>query len=89
MEPRLEYHGRIDHDRATGWPVTRRREEAENFRTEILNSKNATSVQTPVRTLGPVTYMYLRHSDVYIVCLAKNNPNVMMTFKFMTSVSEC
>ncbi|KAG1679636.1 hypothetical protein FOA52_006153 [Chlamydomonas sp. UWO 241] len=64
------------------------REIAEQFRTEILNSSNAVaaSIQTPVRTLGDVTFMYLRHSDIYIVCLAKGNPNVMLAFKFMTSL---
>jgi len=62
---------------------------AENFRTQILNSKD-TSVSThaPVRTLGSCTFMYLRHSDLYILMVTKNNANVMMAFKYMTSVSS-
>lgn len=65
-----------------------RRDMAENFRTQILNSKD-TSVGThaPVRTLGSCTFMYLRHSDLYILMVTKNNANVMMSFKYMTSVS--
>lgn len=63
------------------------REIAENFRTQILNSKDASSsIQTPVRTLGSCTFMYLRHSDIYILSISKNNPNVMLAFKFMTSL---
>ena len=31
---------------------------------------------------------YLRHADVYIVCLTRNNPNAMLAFKFMTSVRQ-
>lgn len=66
-----------------------RRDMAENFRTQILNSKGeSSSLQTPVRTLGSCTFMYLRHSDLYILMVTKNNANVMMAFKFMTSVSS-
>ncbi len=61
---------------------------AENFRTQILNNKEASSMQAPVRTLGSCTFMYLRHNDVYILALTRNNANVMLAFKFMTSVSK-
>jgi hypothetical protein len=30
--------------------------------------------------------LYLRHNDVYILALTRNNANAMLTFKFMTSV---
>ncbi len=60
---------------------------AENFRTQILNSKETTVINTPVRTLGGCTYLYLRHNDIYILGVTKNNVNVMLAFKFMTSVS--
>lgn len=63
---------------------------ADNFRTQILNSSKAEggvdAVVAPVRTLGSVTFMYLRHADLYILMLTKNNANAMMAFKFMTSV---
>jgi AP-2 complex subunit mu-1 len=62
---------------------------AENFRTQILNSKDSSvSTHAPVRTLGSCTFMYLRHSDLYILMVTKNNANVMMAFKYMTSVSN-
>jgi hypothetical protein len=62
---------------------------AENFRTQILNSKDSSvSTHAPVRTLGSCTFMYLRHSDLYILMVTKNNANTMMAFKYMTSVSN-
>ena len=59
---------------------------ADNFRTQILNNKEAASIQTPVRTLGSCTFMYLRHNDLYVLMVTRNNANVMLAFKFMTSV---
>lgn len=59
---------------------------ADNFRTQILNNKEAAAIQTPVRTLGSVTFMYLRHNDLYVLMVTRNNANVMLAFKFMTSV---
>lgn len=60
---------------------------AENFRTQILNSKDGSvSAHAPVRTLGSCTFMFLRHSDLYILMVTKNNSNTMMAFKYMTSV---
>jgi len=64
------------------------REIAENFRTQILNGKDASSIQTPVRTLGSCTFMYMRHSDIYIVSIARNNANVMLAMKFMSSLVD-
>lgn len=62
------------------------REIAENFRTQILNNKDVNS--PPVRTLGSCTFMYLRHADIYLLCITRNNSNVMMAFKFMSSLVE-
>jgi hypothetical protein len=59
---------------------------ADNFRAQILNNKEAASIQTPVRTLGSVTFMYLRHNDLYVLMVTRNNANVMLAFKFMSSV---
>lgn len=61
------------------------REIAENFRTQILNNKGDVTPQ-PVRTLGSCTFMYLRHADLYILSITRANSNVMLAFKFMTSV---
>lgn len=62
---------------------------AENFRTKILNEKesDASSGAGPVRTFGSVTFLTLRHADLYVLALVTRNANVMLGFKFMTSVS--
>ncbi|KAJ9510835.1 hypothetical protein QJQ45_027757 [Haematococcus lacustris] len=60
---------------------------AELFRTQILNNRDAAALQAPVRTLGSCTYMFLRHADIYILCLSRNNCNVMLGFQFMTSLA--
>ncbi len=62
----------------------RSREIADNFRTQILNKRDGTSA--PVRTLGSCTFMYLRHADIYLLCVTRGNCNVMMAMKFMSSV---
>lgn len=64
------------------------RDVAETFRTHILNNKEASAIQAPVRTFGSVTFMYLRHNDIYILCLTRNNANAMLAFKFMSSLVD-
>mmetsp|Transcript_6287 Transcript_6287/g.10767 ORF Transcript_6287/g.10767 Transcript_6287/m.10767 type:complete len:434 (-) Transcript_6287:643-1944(-) len=64
------------------------RDIADLFRTQILNDKDAAASQGPVRTLGSCTFLYLRHADVYVLCITRNNTNVMMAFKFMSSLVE-
>ncbi|KAG2434281.1 hypothetical protein HXX76_008005 [Chlamydomonas incerta] len=65
------------------------REIAESFRDRILNAQhqNASPGQSgPIRTLGSVTFMYLRHSDIYVLMLTRSNGNAMLSFRFMTSL---
>lgn len=59
---------------------------AEHFRAQVLNNKVDAAVPTPVRTLGSTTFMYLRHNDLYLLMVTRNNANAMLAFKFMTSV---
>ena len=54
----------------------------------MLHGKAGTVSSKPVQTIGPVTYMTMRHEDVYMLCITKSNVNVMMAFQFMRSVSE-
>lgn len=68
---------------------THRREAAEVFRTQILHGRGGTVCSTPVQSVGPVTYMTMRHGDVYMLCITKSNANAMMAFQFMRSVSVC
>ena len=60
----------------------------EAFRTHVLNtaSKDQASALTPVRVLGSVSFMYLRHNDVYILFITKRNANAMLAFSFMSQV---
>lgn len=70
-----------------GFHCAHRRDIAELFRTQILNDKTASSsIPHPVRTLGSCTFMYLRHKDVYLMCISKGNPNVALVFGFLTAV---
>ncbi|PNH01608.1 AP-2 complex subunit mu [Tetrabaena socialis] len=65
------------------------REIAESFRDRILNANerdNTAMHGAPVRTLGSVTFMHLRHADIYILLLTRSNGNAMLSFQFMTSL---
>lgn len=61
---------------------------ADNFRAQVLNANRAGvgGTPTPVVTLGSVTFMYLRHNDIYVLGVTRNNANAMVAFTFMTSV---
>lgn len=58
------------------------------FRTHVLNTRvrDQTSALSPVRVLGSVSFMYLRHNDVYILFVTKRNANAMLAFSFMSQV---
>ncbi|KAF5830251.1 Mu homology domain-containing protein [Dunaliella salina] len=64
------------------------REAAELFRSQILHGKGGTVSSKPVQSLGPVTYMTMRHEDVYMLCITKSNVNAMMAFQFMRSLVD-
>ena len=66
-----------------------RRNLASAFRTHIINSPKETeslALQSPVRVMGSCSFMYMRHNDVYLLAVTKNNANVMLAFQFMTQV---
>jgi len=54
----------------------------------VLNTRvrDQTSALSPVRVLGSVSFMYLRHNDVYILIVTKRNANAMLAFSFMSQV---
>uniref|UniRef100_A0A7S0S210 MHD domain-containing protein n=1 Tax=Chlamydomonas leiostraca TaxID=1034604 RepID=A0A7S0S210_9CHLO len=62
------------------------REIAENFRAQILNNKG--EALSPVKSLGSMTFMFLRHADMYILSITRSNSNVMLAFKFMTCLVD-
>ena len=65
-----------------------RRNLASAFRSHIINSRQTDNVSAlaPVRLLGSTSFLYMRHNDVYILAVTKNNANAMSTFYFMNSV---
>eukprot|EP00803_Ostreobium_quekettii_P001696 evm.model.scf_3664.1 EVM.evm.TU.scf_3664.1 scf_3664:1961-7119(+) len=60
---------------------------ADTFRSQILQAKDNVN-PSPVRTLGSVTFLYMRQNDVYIVMVTRTNANAMLAFKFMTSLVQ-
>lgn len=41
-----------------------------------------------MRVLGSCSFLYMRHSDVYILAVTRNNANAMLTFQFLSNVSR-
>lgn len=61
---------------------------AEIFRQQILLAKDTNwQRETPVRTLGAVTYLYMRKNNVIILAVTKANVDAMLSFRFMSAVS--
>ncbi|KAK9845788.1 hypothetical protein WJX81_002341 [Elliptochloris bilobata] len=58
------------------------------FRSHIINTRDGDNVAslTPVRILGPCSFLYMRASDVYILAVTKSNANAMLAFQFMTNM---
>ena len=57
----------------------------ETFRSQILLNKDA-SGGNPVVLLGDTTYMYSRHSNVWILMVTNGNANAAAAFKFVNDV---
>eukprot|EP01062_Namystynia_karyoxenos_P058689 TRINITY_DN50193_c0_g1_i1.p2 TRINITY_DN50193_c0_g1~~TRINITY_DN50193_c0_g1_i1.p2 ORF type:complete len:453 (+),score=159.41 TRINITY_DN50193_c0_g1_i1:94-1452(+) len=56
----------------------------EAFRTQIIATKLAD--RSPVRTISNITFMHMRHENIWFVTVTKQNANVALCFQFM---SEC
>ena len=56
----------------------------------MLNVRGAESAAalTPVRLLGSVSFLYLKHNDVYILFVTRQNANAMLAMAFMKQVSD-
>lgn len=54
----------------------------------MLNVRGAESAAalTPVRLLGSVSFLYLKHNDVYILFVTRQNANAMLAMAFMKQV---
>mmetsp|Transcript_6019 Transcript_6019/g.20577 ORF Transcript_6019/g.20577 Transcript_6019/m.20577 type:complete len:427 (+) Transcript_6019:120-1400(+) len=57
----------------------------ETFRSQILSIKDA-SGGNPVVLLGDTTYMYSRHSNVWILMVTNGNANAAAAFKFVNDL---
>ncbi|EPX71328.1 AP-2 adaptor complex subunit Apm4 [Schizosaccharomyces octosporus yFS286] len=45
-------------------------------------------LRTPIATFGSTSYAYVRHEDLYIVTVAKGNPNVIILLEFLERLIE-
>jgi AP-2 complex subunit mu-1 len=54
------------------------------FKTQIAENKD--KVEGPVINVAGVSFIWMRHSNVYLVLVTKNNANVMLAMKFLSQV---
>eukprot|EP00478_Filoreta_tenera_P005292 GABV01006285.1.p1 GENE.GABV01006285.1~~GABV01006285.1.p1 ORF type:complete len:142 (-),score=56.11 GABV01006285.1:3-368(-) len=43
---------------------------------------------TPVTMLGQASFMYIRHGDIFLVAVTKQNSNVSLVFQFLYDLVE-
>ncbi|KAF0983101.1 hypothetical protein FDP41_011079 [Naegleria fowleri] len=51
------------------------------FRSQILAAKIAD--RCPVKTIGSVTFMFIRHEEMYLLAVTKQNPSAALVFEFL------
>lgn len=54
----------------------------DNFRNKIIVSK-ATGQNPPVLTLDSTTFLYIKHTNIYIVAATRGNPNAALIFEYL------
>eukprot|EP01065_Artemidia_motanka_P003100 TRINITY_DN11467_c2_g1_i1.p1 TRINITY_DN11467_c2_g1~~TRINITY_DN11467_c2_g1_i1.p1 ORF type:complete len:494 (+),score=146.30 TRINITY_DN11467_c2_g1_i1:136-1482(+) len=54
----------------------------EAFRTQIIATKLAD--RSPVRTISNLTFMHMRHENIWFVTVTRQNANVALIFQFMS-----
>mmetsp|Transcript_14739 Transcript_14739/g.22223 ORF Transcript_14739/g.22223 Transcript_14739/m.22223 type:complete len:434 (+) Transcript_14739:120-1421(+) len=54
----------------------------DSFRNKIIISK-ATGQNAPVINMDGVTFMYIRHSNIYLVAATRGNPNAAMILEYL------
>lgn len=57
----------------------RRRSIAEIFRIQVVSNP---SVRSPIITLGSTSFFHVRHENLYVVAVTKNNANAALVFEF-------
>lgn len=56
-----------------------RRSVADIFRIQVISNID---VRSPIITLGSTSFFHLRHENLYVVAVAKNNANAALVFEF-------
>ena len=52
---------------------------AEIFRIQVISNP---SVRSPIITLGSTSFFHVRHENLYLVAVTKNNANAALVFEF-------
>eukprot|EP01006_Ploeotia_vitrea_P061167 TRINITY_DN77400_c0_g1_i1.p1 TRINITY_DN77400_c0_g1~~TRINITY_DN77400_c0_g1_i1.p1 ORF type:complete len:433 (+),score=46.20 TRINITY_DN77400_c0_g1_i1:96-1394(+) len=58
----------------------------EAFRTQIIATKQAD--RAPVKTLGSVSFLHMRHENLYVVATTKQNVNAALVFTFLSKMLQ-
>lgn len=58
-----------------------RRSVAGAFRTQIISAKLAD--RCPVKTIGSVSFMFVRHEELFLVAVTKQNAHAALVFEFL------
>lgn len=53
---------------------------ADAFRIQVISNSE---VKTPVMTLGSTTFLHLRHENIYLVAVTRQNVNAALIFEFL------
>ncbi|KAL6058727.1 AP-2 complex subunit mu [Balamuthia mandrillaris] len=56
---------------------------AEAFRLHVLNAKE---VRSPIKTLGSTFLLHVRHGDIYVLAVTKQNVNCCLVFEMLKNV---
>lgn len=61
--------------------LTSRRGIATTFKTQILTSKLVD--KCPVKTVAGLSFIFIRHEDLYLLAISRQNSNVTLVYEFM------
>lgn len=65
--------------------LIRRRSVTDLFRIHVISSP---IIRSPIYQLGSTSFFYLRHENLFFLCVSKVNPNVALVFEFMMRFIE-
>ncbi|KAG8811112.1 hypothetical protein FRC19_004095, partial [Serendipita sp. 401] len=53
---------------------------SEVFRIHVVSSSD---VRSPIVTLGSTSFLHVRHNNIYVLAVTKNNANAALIFEFL------